>query len=144
MNRKRFTEKQIKSLTKNKYVLRVSKSSITYSTEFKELFIKDYLDGSLPRVIFDKYGFAIEVLGYKRIEQAAARWKRKYHADGILGLRDDRKNNSGRPAIKALSLEDKYKKLEAKNKMLEFENELLKKLDKLERGDFQISRRSLV
>ncbi len=136
MNRKYFIEKEISKLKRNKYVLRVSKSSITYSMEFKEVFIKEYLEGTLPRIIFEKYGFDIEVLGYKRIEQAAARWKKKYNENGILGLKDDRKTNSGRPIVKELSLEEKYKKLEAKNKLLEMENEFLKKLDKLERGEF--------
>ncbi len=76
MNRKYFIEKEISKLKRNKYVLRVSKSSITYSMEFKEVFIKGYLEGTLPRIIFEKYGFDIEVLGYKRIEQATARWKK--------------------------------------------------------------------
>lgn len=136
MNRKYFTKNEIKKLKKNKYVLRVSKASITYSTEFREMFIKEYLEGNLPRIIFEKYGFDIEILGYKRIEQAAARWKKKYNENGVLGLKDDRKTNSGRPSVRELSLEEKYKKLESKNKLLEMENEFLKKLDKLERGEF--------
>ncbi len=103
MNRKYFTEKEINQLKKNKYILRVSKSSITYSIEFKEVFIKGHLEGTLPRIIFEKYGFDIEIIGYKRIEQSAARWKKKYKENGILGLKGDRKTNSGRLLVKEFS-----------------------------------------
>ncbi len=37
-----FDEKEIKILSKNKYVKKVSSKSITYSTEFKEKFIEEY------------------------------------------------------------------------------------------------------
>lgn len=52
MANKYFTEKEINILKKNKNVLKVSKSSITYTDEFKEVFTKEYLKGDLPRYIF--------------------------------------------------------------------------------------------
>jgi transposase len=52
----------------------------------------------------------------------------------VLGLRDTRKENSGRPTKKELSLEEKNARLEAQIQLLRAENELLKKLDMMERG----------
>ena len=46
-----------------------------------------------------------------------------------MGLRDTRKENSGRPTKKELSLEEKNARLEAQIQLLRAENELLKKLD---------------
>ncbi|AKA72456.1 transposase-related protein [Clostridium scatologenes] len=65
---------------------------------------------------------------------AAYRWRTAYDKEGVLGLQDTRKDNSGRPREKALSIEEKYERLKAQISFLKAENELLKKLDMLERG----------
>jgi len=136
MSRSYFNENQVKILKKNKYVLKVSNASITYSDEFKKLFIEEYLEGKLPRIIFEKNGFDSEMLGTKRIQTAANRWKKKYQLDGFIGLKDTRKTNSGRPLKRELSSEEKVLRMEAKIRLLEAENELLKKLKMMERGGF--------
>ena len=51
-----------------------------------------------------------------------------------MGLKDTRKEKSGRPLDRKLSLEEKIERLEAKNKFLEVQLELQKKLDMIERG----------
>lgn len=136
MSKNCFNDKQIKILSKNKYVLKVSSVAITYSDKFKKLFMEEYINGKLPRVIFEKYGFDVDILGIKRIEAAAGRWKKKYQNDGFVGLKDTRKINSGRPLKRELTSEEKLKKMEAKIRLLEAENELLKKLRMMERGGF--------
>jgi hypothetical protein len=52
----------------------------------------------------------------------------------VCGLKDTRKENSGRPSERELSLEEKYERLKAQNNLLKAENELLKKMDIMERG----------
>ncbi|MBZ4683317.1 MAG: transposase [Fusobacteriaceae bacterium] len=131
-----FNDQQVNILSKNKYVLKVSNSSITYSEEFKRLFIQEYFAGALPRFIFEKYGFDSEIIGKRRIESSAYRWKNKYLKEGVLGLKDTRKTNSGRTLKRELTDEHKIKKMEAKIRLLEAENELLKKIKQLERGGF--------
>lgn len=69
-----------------------------------------------------------------RVESAAKRWRNAYIKNGIYGLQDSRKGNSGRPREKEFSIEEKYKHLKAENNLLKAENELLKKIDVLERG----------
>lgn len=68
-----------------------------------------------------------------RVESSGKRWRAAYRDNGIVGLRDTRKGNSGRPSDKELSLEEKYARLEAANNVLKAENELLKKIDFAER-----------
>ncbi|MNI20140.1 hypothetical protein D3C73_736100 [compost metagenome] len=74
----------------------------------------------------------MEILGIKRIEMCAFKWRKIYNQRSSLS--DTRKVNSGRPLERELSLEEKIARLEAKNKLLEAENELLKKAELIERG----------
>jgi transposase len=133
MSNKIFTQDEIEILSSNKYVKRVSAKGITYTDEFKRIFISENEKGKLPRVIFEECGFNIDILGMKRVESSGKRWRAAYREDGILGLQDTRIENSGRPREKDLTLEEKYERLMAQNKLLKAENELLKKLDMLER-----------
>lgn len=133
MSNKVFTEKEIKLLSRNKYVRSVSPKGITYSDEFKQLFIVESEKGKFPSQIFKEYGFDLDVLGKDRIQSSAKRWRKAYKKNGVSGLKDTRKHNSGRPSEKELSLEEKYKRLEAQNNLLKAENELLKKLEMMER-----------
>lgn len=128
-----FNDKQIKVLAKNPNVLRVSDKAITYSEEFKNKFIVENSKGVLPRKIFEDNGFDIEIIGLKRIEQSAARWKKKYADMGVLGLKDSRTGNSGRPLLRELTTQEEIERLKAKISLLEIENEFLKKLDEIER-----------
>jgi len=128
-----FNDKQIKVLAKNPNVLRVSDKAITYSVEFKNRFIEENSKGVLPRKIFEDNGFDIEIIGLKRIEQSAARWREKYADMGVLGLKDSRKSNSGRPLLRELTAQEEIERLKAKISLLEIENEFLKKLDEIER-----------
>jgi lactate dehydrogenase-like 2-hydroxyacid dehydrogenase len=128
-----FNDKQIKLLAKNPNVLKVSDKAITYSEEFKNKFIEENSKGILPRKIFEDNGFDIEIIGLKRIEQAAARWRKKYLDMGVLGLKDSRTSNSGRPLLRELTAQEEIERLKAKISLLEIENEFLKKLDEIER-----------
>ena len=133
MTKNYLTPNQQKELRKNPYVKAVSDKAITYTDEFKRLFITENEAGKLPREIFEEAGFNIEMIGITRVNKAADRWKTAYKKQGVSGLEDSRKFSSGRPLERELSLEEKYARLEAKTRLLEAENELLKKLDLLER-----------
>ncbi len=84
MGRKTFTETEIKTLLRNPYVSNVNENNISYSTEFKFLFIQEYINGKQPTQIFRDAGFDVKILGSKRIERACARWKESYQ-NGTLG-----------------------------------------------------------
>lgn len=133
MSNKLFTKKELGILSKNKYVKNVSEKGITYTDEFKNIFITENEKGKLPREVFEECGFDIDILGIKRIKASAARWRISYRKNGVSGLTDTRKSNSGRTSEKELSIEEKYKRLKAQNNLLKAENELLKKIQQLER-----------
>lgn len=134
MSKKIFTEKEIKELSGNPYVSSVSSKGITYTEEFKHIFITENEKGKLPREIFEECGFDVDIVGMKRIKSSGNRWRTAYRENGIAGLRDTRVSNSGRPCERELSLEEKYARLEAQHNLLKAENELLKKIRFAERG----------
>jgi hypothetical protein len=134
MQKKHFTDDEIRFLSNNPYVKSVSSKSITYTDEFKRIFVTENKNGKLPRQIFEENGFDVEIVGIVRVHRAASRWRAAYNKSGVLGLRDTRKDNSGRPTKRELSLEEKNAKLEAQIQFLRAENELLKKLEMMERG----------
>lgn len=133
MSKKKFSNEEINKLSINKYVKKVSDKAITYTNEFKIHFIAEYNNGKTPRIIFKEAGFDIELIGFKRIECAADRWKRAYKENGVLGLDDTRRNNSGRPRQREFTKDDIIAKQSAEIEYLKAEIELLKKLELQER-----------
>jgi len=133
MSNRIFTQKEIDALFQNQYVKNVSAKGITYTDEFKRIFIVENELGKFPRDIFEDHGFDINIVGIKRVKSSGNRWRNAYRKDGICGLNDTRKDHSGRPSVKELSTEEKYERLKAQNNLLKAENELLKKIHYLER-----------
>ena len=86
MGRGNLNEEEIRTLRKNPYVVDVNERGVSYSKDFKFLFIKEYMQGKKPTEIFKDAGFDVKALGSKRIERACARWKESYEA-GTLGAR---------------------------------------------------------
>jgi transposase len=134
MSNKVFTQKEIEILSKNQCVKHVSSKVITYTDEFKRIFIVKNENGEFPRAIFEEHGFDTNILGIERVQSCGKRWRAAYRENGICGLTDTRKGNSGRPSEKELSLAEKYERMKVENNLLKAENELLKKIDFLERG----------
>ena len=133
MSKITFSPKEINILQKNPNVQRVSERAITYTDAFKNKFIDEYLNGKLPRQIFIENGFDVDVIGKKRIEQSAHRWKKAYEKNGLIGLTDSRKAASGRPIKRELTPSEIIERQEARIKLLEGQVELLKKLEVTER-----------
>lgn len=133
MSKKTFSTKEIKLLQQNPNVQRVSERAITYTDSFKSRFMDEYLAGKLPRQIFIENGFDVDVIGIKRFEQSAFRWKKAYEKNGLIGLTDTRKTSAGRPLKRELTPSEVIEKQEARIKLLEGQVELLKKLEVIER-----------
>lgn len=133
MSKITFSAKEIKVLQKNPNVQRVSERSITYTDAFKNKFMEEYLTGKFPRQIFTENGFDEEVIGYKRIQQSAHRWKKAYEKNGLIGLTDTRKTGSGRTLKRELTPSEVIERQDARIKLLEGQVELLKKLEVTER-----------
>ena len=77
-----------------------------------------------PQDVFRECGIDPEIIGKKRYEQNAYRWRKQLNSIGEI--KDTRKGNSGRNLERELSDKEKLERAEAKIKLLEAENELLK------------------
>lgn len=103
MAKKIFTDKEVAFLKQNPYVKKVSTTNISYTQDFKDMFVAGYNKGSTPLFLFEKHNFPVAVLGINRIKAAAKRW---------------------------LNKKDEYLKLENRISYLEKENEILRKASK--------------
>ena len=133
MGIKYFTEGEIEYLSSNIYVESVNEKQITYTIEFKQFFVREYMNGKGPTLIFESVGLYKRILGAKRIEKATSRWMKAYE-NGTLDVSATLLNRH--PVLKAKNITDKelIRRQEAKIKLLELEVELLKKIDLKERG----------
>lgn len=75
MGKNHFTEEQLNELGKNPYIQKVSVTSITYTTEFKERFEEEYRAGKLPSQILVDMGINPHVLGKARRKSLVQRIK---------------------------------------------------------------------
>ncbi len=139
MSKITFSSKEINILRKNPNVQRVSERAITYTDNFKNKFIDEYQTGKFPRQIFEENGFDVDVIGIKRIEQSAHRWKKTYEKNGLIGLTDSRKTASGRPLKRELTPSEVIARQSARIELLEGQLELLKKLEVTERRLLNVS-----
>lgn len=125
----KFSEEDIKELEKNKYVKRVSSTNISYTDEFKKLFIEESKKGKGPTRIFIESGFNPYILGSNRIRLFSVLYKNKNKKNELLV--DNRgKVAKGRPkkSTKILTPEEEIEQLKHENIMLKAENDLLKKM----------------
>jgi hypothetical protein len=126
MSKIRFSEEQVENLKKNPNVKNATELGITYTQGFKEHFIEENERGKLPRVIFEEGGFDPAALGIERIASSGKRWRRA--TKRVEGLKDTRKDSSGRPRTRDLTPTQLIAKLKAENEylkqMLEFRQEL--------------------
>ncbi len=77
MGKNYFTSEQVEQLKKNKYVKHVSEKSITYTEEFKEVFIDEYNLGKIPSQILIEMGFDLKVFGQSRIDGISERVRKQ-------------------------------------------------------------------
>jgi hypothetical protein len=135
MGNRYFTEDEIKELTENQYVEKVSKKSVKYSTDFKKLFWDKYVDGQSPRDIFIESGFNLDIINKVRIYGFTNSIKKQ--AKRLEGFTDQRAHNSGRQANAPMSIEDKVRLQDLEIKKLNQKIEFLKKNILLEEEYFR-------
>ena len=127
MGRGYLSENEKKVLLKNPYVLEVKGNQIIFSEEFKVYFMKEYIGGKGPTSIFTEAGFDKKILGSKRIERAAARWKEIYEAREVEGVQREKQISQKQ---KENSIQKKIEALESETMLLRSQISILcKKLD---------------
>ena len=131
MGKNYFTLEQVEQLRKNKYVKHVSEKAITYTEEFKEIFILEYKSGKSPSQILTEMGFNCKVLGKARIDTVSRRVKAQSKRPECFN--DTRSTESGRPRTKDLTPEEQMEKLKLENEILKAKVEFLSLLRRAER-----------
>lgn len=128
-----YTNEQINELKNNKYVESVCKDKITFTTEFKILFINEFKKGKGNLQIFSENGLNPLVVGKRRIKVCTRNWKKQ-------SLHDPTFSKNNYHLIHKETDEEKKKKLEnikylqKRVNQLEMENEFLKKVSALRKG----------
>jgi hypothetical protein len=131
MGTNRFTKEQMEVLRQNPYVGKISETTITYTTEFREKFGEEYNSGKPPSLILSEMGLNPHWLGKRRKDSIIRRVKDfELRSDGF---KDTRSANSGRPSTKELTDVEKITRLKQKIEFLKQENEFLKKNIQLDR-----------
>ena len=131
MGKNYFTPEQVEQLKKNKYVKHVSEKAITYTEEFKEVFMMEYNSGKLRSQILIEMGFDPKVLGVARIKSISGRTRKQ--AKRPEGFKDTRSTESGRPLERELSPEEQMERLKQENEILKAKVEFLSLLRRVER-----------
>ena len=131
MGKNYFTPEQVEELRKNKYVKHVSEKAITYTEEFKEVFMMEYNSGKLPSQILTEMGFNYKVLGQSRIDNIV--YKTKKQALRPEGFKDTRSTESGRPRTKDLTQDELIERQKQEIEILKAKVEFLSLLRRAER-----------
>jgi len=131
MGKNYFLDEHVDELKLNPYVKTVSNKAITYTDEFKNIFMDKYKKGMLPSTILKELGFNTKILGKSRIKGIVERMHK--HVNRGCDCHDLRSDNSGRPSIKELTDTEHIARLEHQIRYLKQENEFLKKTEFLDR-----------
>ena len=131
MGKNYFTPEQVEQLRKNKYVKHVSEKAITYTEEFKEVFLLEYNSGKIPSQILTEMGFDIKVLGSSRVRKISERTKKQSLRPE--GFKDTRADSSGRPRTKDLTHEELIERQKQEIEILKAKVEFLSLLRRAER-----------
>lgn len=134
MARGRLSPEEVNILKANRYVSDVEETRIIYTNEFKFLFMQEYQNGKKPTQIFRDAGFDPKMLGPKRIERAASRWKKNYATGGLGSYENGTVRKIDKSEFQNLEQNFQYEKylkiLEKQQKRIEFlemENEYLRR-----------------
>lgn len=131
MGKNYFTPEQVEQLRNNKYVKQVSEKAITYTEEFKEIFILEYKTGKLPSQILAEMGFDSKVLGKSRIDNISKNIRKQ--SKRPEGFKDTRSTESGRPRERELTQEELIERQKQEIEILKAKVEYLSLLRKAER-----------
>jgi hypothetical protein len=123
MNRRTFTQEQIKRLSKNRNVTRCGTKSVRYARSFKALALKQYNEEGLSAVeIFEEVGFDLTAIGVRAPNRLMNQW------NTALRPKRDHESPLSEAVTKRIRSGREMRTLKAKVTYLEAENHFLKKL----------------
>jgi len=134
MSRSQFTNEQMQLLRQNPYTHSVTRSRLSFTKKFKEIFHTEYQAGEFPRQILIDHGYDPEILGDHRIYSIASRIQEQYkkHGEFHEGHGSHRLVKSYTSSSDKLTSEkDELKQLRHEVDYLKQEVEFLKKISSI-------------
>lgn len=109
----KLSESDRKDLERNPNVLKVTKSLVTYTAEFKIKAVKSFVSGETPEDIFKNAKIDLSLFGRRYSSKSIRRWKEIVDSEGEEGLKEEKRgrNARGRPKTKFHSKDDEIKHL---------------------------------
>ena len=134
MSTSQFTNEQMQLLRQNPYTYSVTRTRLSFTKRFKEIFYTEYQAGESPREILINYGYDSEILGDRRIWGISSRIQEQYkiHGEFHEGHGSHRlvKSNTS-ISDKPTSEKDELKQLKHEVDYLKQEVEFLKKISSI-------------
>lgn len=127
MGRKTFTSEEINLLRQNPFTYKATNNTLSFTKEFKELFMEKYNAGILPRQILADHGYDPELLGDRRIWGISYHLRAQYAESGGSFTECRKSKTSDKP----LSEKDELKQLRQEVDYLKQEIEFLKKISSI-------------
>jgi len=82
MEVKRFTGEGMDALRRNPFTYKVTQCQLSFTTEFKGLFLKHYNEGMTPRDILLSLGYDPDMLGDSRVNGIRMHIKKEFEKQG--------------------------------------------------------------
>ena len=131
MSKKPFTAEEIIILRQNPFTFKVTNSTLSFTKEFKELFITEYNAGVIPRQILANHGYDPEILGDRRIWGISQHLRAQYEEAGGSFSGCSTVSRRAKNPDKLLSEKDELKRLRQEVDYLKQEIEFLKKISSI-------------
>ena len=131
MSKKPFTSEEIIILRQNPFTYKVTNSTLSFTKEFKELFITEYNAGGIPRQILANHGYDPEILGDRRIWGISQHLRAQYEESGGNFSGCSTVSRRAKNPDKLLSEKDELKQLRQEVDYLKQEIEFLKKISSI-------------
>lgn len=128
-----YTDEQINKLSQNKYVEFIGKDKITFTKEFKILFMNEFNKGKGNLEIFSEFGLDPLLIGKRRIKICTRNWKKQASHDPTFSKNNYYPMHKETDEQKKKRLQN-IKYLQKRVNQLEMEKEYLKKVSALRKG----------
>ena len=131
MSKKSFTPEEQTILRQNQYTYKVTEYTITFTKEFKELFVQKYSAGLTARKILTDCGYNPEIFGDRRIQGISHHIREQYEETGGVFTQGHSGYRKPRKTSVQLSEKEELKQLRQEVDYLKQEIEFLKKISSI-------------
>ena len=129
MSKKPFSDEEMAILHQNPFTYKVTRNTLLFTREFKELFLAEYNAGSIPRQILIDHGYDPEMLGDRRVWGISQYIRQQYGKYGEV----HEGTTIAKPPVSTKPLSDKeeLKQLRHEVDYMKQEIEFLKKISSI-------------